>query len=158
MTDTQPPDLLGLTSPDKDQDGDPLSAIFLALADPTRRAMIAALSEREQTLTELAAPFQISLPAVKKHLAILQRAGLIHRSQVAQRKPCALNAQPLRSATGWINQYRAMWEARLDRLDAFVIAMQVVDDAQRGAKESAAADKPPSPDPGATDDPKPPAR
>jgi DNA-binding transcriptional ArsR family regulator len=102
---------------------DPLSANFLALADPTRRAMIQALSQGERTLTELALPFQISLPAVTKHLRILERAGLIRRSQQAQRKPCTLQAQPLKEAVDWIEQYRADWEARLDRLDAFVLAM-----------------------------------
>lgn len=102
---------------------DPLSAVFLALADPTRRAMIQALSKGERTLTELASPFQISLPAVTKHLRILERAGLIRRSQQAQRKPCSLQAQPLKEAVDWIEQYRVEWEARLDRLDAFVMAM-----------------------------------
>lgn len=102
---------------------DLLSTVFLALADPTRRAMIQALSKGEHTLTELAAPFQISLPAVTKHLRILERAGLIKRSKQAQRKPCTLQAQPLKEAVDWIEQYRADWEARLDRLDAFVLAM-----------------------------------
>lgn len=102
---------------------DPLSAVFLALADPTRRAMIQALSQGERTLTELASPFQISVPAVNKHLRILERAGLIRRSRQAQRKPCALEAQPLKDAVDWIQQYRAEWEARLDRLDAFVLAL-----------------------------------
>lgn len=110
-------------SPTGPHTADPLSAVFLALADPTRRAMIQALSQGERTLTELASPFQISVPAVNKHLRILERAGLIRRSRQAQRKPCSLEAQPLKDAVDWIEQYRADWEARLDRLDAFVLAL-----------------------------------
>lgn len=112
-----------LAHPPAAHSADPLSAVFLALADPTRRAMIQTLSQGEHTLTELAAPFQISLPAVTKHLRILERAGLVRRSRQAQRKPCSLQAQPLKEAVDWIEQYRAEWEARLDRLDAFVLAL-----------------------------------
>lgn len=111
--------------------GDPLSAIFTALADPTRRAMLKALAKGEQTLTELAAPFAISVPAVTKHLKILERAGLISRSRKAQRKPCTLRVEPLQEAAQWIEQYRAEWEARLDRFDAFVTALQAAEDAQQ---------------------------
>lgn len=100
---------------------DPLSQVFLALADPTRRAMLSALAQGERTLKELAAPFSISLPAVTKHLRILERAGLVARTRDAQRKPCSLQVQPLGDAAACIAQYRQAWEARLDRLDAFVL-------------------------------------
>ncbi len=103
---------------------DHLSAIFMALADPTRRAMLQALSQGERTLTELASPFSISVPAVTKHLRILERAGLIVRRRQAQRKPCSLQARPLNEAAAWIDRYRAEWEERLDRLDAFVTTQQ----------------------------------
>ena len=105
-------------------DPDSLSAVFLALADPTRRSMIKALSQGERTLTELAAPFKISLPAVTKHLRMLERAGLVRRARKAQSKPCTLQAEPLKQASNWIEQHRAEWEDRLDRLDAFVLALQ----------------------------------
>ncbi len=93
--------------------------------------MLQALTRGERTLTELAAPFAISVPAVKKHLRILERAGLISRSRQAQRKPCALRVEPLRDAADWIARHRAEWEARLDRLDAFVMAMQAGEEAAR---------------------------
>lgn len=113
---------------------DSLSTIFLALADPTRRAMLIALAHGEQTLTELAAPFAISIPAVNKHLRILERAGLVARSRQAQRKPCVLKLEPLKEATEWLQQYRAEWEQRLDRLDAFVLGLE-----QEEAKRNTAA-------------------
>lgn len=121
---------------------DPLSTVFLALADPTRRAMIQALSQGERTLTELAAPFQISLPAVTKHLRILERAGLIRRSRQAQRKPCSLEAQPLKEAVDWIEQYRVDWEARLDRLDAFVLALHVTNTTASPIDSSTSSESP----------------
>jgi DNA-binding transcriptional ArsR family regulator len=108
---------------------DPLGAVFLALSDPTRRAMLKALAEGDRTLTELARPFSISIPAVTKHLRVLERAGLISRSRQAQRKPCSLRVEPLKDAAEWIDHYRAEWEARLDRLDAFVVALQKEEDA-----------------------------
>ena len=108
---------------------DPLSTVFLALSDPTRRAMLKALAQGDHTLTELARPFSISIPAVTKHLRILERAGLISRSRQAQRKPCSLRVEPLKDAAEWIDQYRAEWEARLDRLDAFVVGLQQQEDA-----------------------------
>jgi DNA-binding transcriptional ArsR family regulator len=113
-----------LATPSPATGSDPLSAVFLALADPTRRSMIQALSKGERTLTELAVPFKISLPAMTKHLRMLERAGLVRRTQQAQRKPCALQPEPLTLASNWIEQHRAEWEARLDRLDAFVLALQ----------------------------------
>jgi DNA-binding transcriptional ArsR family regulator len=96
---------------------DPLSVTFAALADPTRRAILARLAEGEATVNELAEPFAMTLPAVSKHLKVLERAGLITRGRNAQWRPCTLDARPLRDAAEWMQQYRRFWEARLDRLD-----------------------------------------
>ena len=96
---------------------DPLSVTFAALADPTRRAILHRLAEGEATVNELAEPFAMTLPAVSKHLKVLERAGLITRGRNAQWRPCTLDARPLRDATEWMQQYRRFWEARLDRLD-----------------------------------------
>ena len=96
---------------------DHLSATFAALADPTRRAILARLARGESTVTELAAPFEMSLPAVTKHLKVLERAGLVTRSRQAQWRPCRLRPQPLKEAAGWVAQYRRLWELRLDRLE-----------------------------------------
>lgn len=103
---------------------DHLSATFAALADPTRRAILAQLASGESSVGELAQPFQISLPAVTKHLNVLERAGLISRSRLAQKRPCRLQAQPLREALGWIEQYRAFWENRFDRLEEYLQELQ----------------------------------
>lgn len=99
---------------------DPLSLTFAALADPTRRAILARLAEGETSVTALAEPFSISLPAVTKHLKVLQRAGLISRGRQAQWRPCRLEPEPLREVSAWIDQYRRQWEDRLDRLGAFL--------------------------------------
>jgi DNA-binding transcriptional ArsR family regulator len=96
---------------------DPLSVTFAALADPTRRAILARLAEGEATVNELAEPFAMTLPAVSKHLKVLERAGLITRGRNAQWRPCTLDARPLRDAAEWMQQYQRFWEARLDRLD-----------------------------------------
>jgi DNA-binding transcriptional ArsR family regulator len=96
---------------------DQLSATFAALADPTRRAILARLAEGEATVSELAAPFPVSLPAISRHLKVLERAGLISRARAAQSRPSSLRAEPLREATAWMETYRAMWEGRMDRLD-----------------------------------------
>ena len=98
---------------------DPLSTTFSALADPTRRAILARLASGEATVTELAEPFEMSLPAVSKHLKVLQRAGLIARGREAQWRPCRLEAAPLQDAADWIEHYRRFWEESLDRLDAY---------------------------------------
>ena len=103
---------------------DPLSATFAALADPTRRAILARLASGETSVTELAGPFEMSLPAVTKHLKVLERAGLITRSREAQWRPCHLQAAPLRDATDWMAQYRQFWEARLDRLEDYLQQLQ----------------------------------
>lgn len=98
---------------------DTLSATFAALADPTRRAILARLMQGETSVSELAAPFQMSLPAVTKHLHVLERAGLVRKGRDAQRRPCRIEAQPLKEATDWMDQYRRFWEQRLDHLDAY---------------------------------------
>ena len=95
-----------------------LDATFAALADPTRRAILARLADGEATVTELAAPFDISQPAISKHLKVLERAGLITRGREAQRRPRKLEPRPLAEATDWIERYRKIWEANYKRLDA----------------------------------------
>lgn len=99
---------------------DPLSTVFSALADPTRRAILARLADGEASVSELAAPFAMSLPAISKHLKVLERAGLIARGRRAQWRPCRLDAAPLRQATGWLETYRPYWEDRFDRLDDYL--------------------------------------
>lgn len=103
---------------------DPLSTTLSALADPTRRAILARLSLGEASVSELAEPFEMSLPAVSKHLKVLERAGLIQRSRSAQWRPCTLDAGPLRDVAGWLEGYRRFWEASLDRLDAYLQQLQ----------------------------------
>ena len=103
---------------------DHLSATFAALADPTRRAILARLSLGETSVSELAAPFEISLPAVSKHLKVLERAGLVSRGREAQWRPCRIDAGPLREAADWIEHYRRFWEQSLDRLDDYLLQIQ----------------------------------
>lgn len=103
---------------------DPLSATFAALADPTRRAILARLVEGEAPVTELAEPFAMSLPAVSKHLKVLERAGLIERSRHAQWRPCRLAPEPLKEVADWVEHYRRLWEERLDRLDDYLRELQ----------------------------------
>jgi DNA-binding transcriptional ArsR family regulator len=97
-----------------------LDATFAALADPTRRAIVARLAKGEASVMELAEPFDMSQPAISKHLKVLERAGLISRGRDAQRRPCRLEAAPLREVTDWLERYREMWDARFDRLDNFL--------------------------------------
>ena len=99
---------------------DPLSTTFAALADPTRRAILARLAQGEATVTELAAPFDLSLPAVSKHLKVLQRAGLIEQGRQAQWRPCRLKAEPLRDVAAWIGEYKRHWEDSFERLDDYL--------------------------------------
>ena len=99
---------------------DQLSATFAALADPTRRAILARLASGECAVTELAEPFDMSLPAVSRHLRVLEQAGLITRGRDAQRRPCRIDAAPLKDVSEWAERYRAIWEGRLDRLDTYV--------------------------------------
>ena len=101
-----------------------LDSTFAALADPTRRAILARLSSGEATVTELAEPFEMTLPAVSKHLKVLERAGLIERGREAQWRPCRLRADRLREVDDWMQQYRRFWEARLERLDGFLRHLQ----------------------------------
>lgn len=103
---------------------DDLSTTFAALADPTRRAILARLSAGEATVMELAEPFEISLPAVSKHLKVLERAGLIERSREAQWRPCRLKAERLQEIDEWMEQYRKFWEARMGRLDEYLRQLQ----------------------------------
>lgn len=103
---------------------DQLSLTFSALADPTRRAILARLATGETSVTELAKPFAMSLPAITKHLKVLQRAGLITRGKQAQWRPCRLEAKPLHDAADWVGQYRIFWEERFDRLDEYLKEMQ----------------------------------
>jgi len=103
---------------------DSLSTTFAALADPTRRAILSRLSSGEASVKELAQPFEMTLPAVSKHLKVLERAGLIERSREAQWRPCRLQAAPLRTASDWIEQYRQFWEERLDRLEDYLREVQ----------------------------------
>jgi DNA-binding transcriptional ArsR family regulator len=103
---------------------DPLSATFGALADPTRRAILARLVEGEAPVTELAEPFEMSLPAVSKHLKVLERARLIERSRHAQWRPCRLAPEPLKEVADWVERYRRFWEERLDRLDDYLSELQ----------------------------------
>lgn len=111
---------------------DPLSATFAALADPTRRAILGRLARGEASVNELAAPFRISLPAVSKHLKVLERAGLITRGREAQSRPCRLQAGPLKDADEWIERYRQFWEASFDRLDDYLKELQKKQGKKRG--------------------------
>jgi DNA-binding transcriptional ArsR family regulator len=99
---------------------DALTATFAALADPTRRAILARLSSGEASVTELAEPFEMSLPAVSKHLKVLERAGLISRSRDAQWRPCRLDAGPLKEVSDWVEHYRRFWEQSFERLDDYL--------------------------------------
>ena len=103
---------------------DTLSLTFSALADPTRRSILARLARGEASVTELAAPFRMSLPAISKHLKVLERAGLVERSRDAQRRPCRIVAQPLAEATAWLETYRRFWQGSFERLDALLDDMK----------------------------------
>jgi DNA-binding transcriptional ArsR family regulator len=103
---------------------DHLSTTFAALADPTRRAILARLARGEASVTELAAPFEMSMPAVSKHLKVLERAGLIARGRDAQWRPCRLEAAPLKEVSDWLETYRGLWEERLDRLDEYLLELK----------------------------------
>ena len=105
-----------------------LDATFAALADPTRRAILARLAQGDCSVAELAEPFEMSQPAISKHLKVLERAGLISRTRVAQRRPCRLEAKPLAEATGWLMEYRQFWEASFAGLDALLDELQASDD------------------------------
>ncbi|MBA3994434.1 MAG: transcriptional regulator [Cyanobacteria bacterium DS2.3.42] len=106
------------------QQQDRLSSTFAALADPTRRAILARLAAGEFSVTEIAEPFDMSLPAITKHLKVLERAGLISRSREAQWRPCKLEARPLQQAADWVEQYRKFWEESFDRLEDYLSELQ----------------------------------
>jgi len=103
---------------------DRLSTTFAALADPTRRAILARLASGETSVTTLAEPFEMSLPAVSKHLKVLERAGLITRGREAQWRPCRLEAAPLKDVADWVERYRRLWEESFDRLDDYLKELQ----------------------------------
>ena len=113
---------------------DQLSHTFAALADPTRRAILGRLATGERSVTELAEPFDMSMPAVSKHLRVLERAGLIARGREAQWRPCRIDAGPLKEVAEWTERYRHIWESRLDRLESYLKTMK--------AKEKKHARKP----------------
>ncbi len=103
---------------------DRLSLTFTALADPTRRAILAHLAQGDASVTELAKPFNMSLPAISKHLKVLERAGLITRSREAQWRPCQIKAQPLKDVADWLQEYRQFWEENLNQLDDYLQKLQ----------------------------------
>src|SRR3954454_18483249 len=103
---------------------DQLSATFAALADPTRRAILGKLARGEKSVTELAAPFKMSMPAVSKHLKVLERAGLIERGREAQWRPCRLRGEPLKGVDDWVEHYRRFWEESFDRLGEYLRELQ----------------------------------
>jgi DNA-binding transcriptional ArsR family regulator len=103
---------------------DHLSTTFAALADPTRRAILARLASGQTSVTELAEPFDMSMPAISKHLKVLERAGLIARGREAQWRPCRLEAGPLKDVAGWVEHYRQFWEQSFDRLDDYLKQLQ----------------------------------
>ena len=105
-------------------DHDPLSTTFAALADPTRRAILERLAGGDLTVGELAEPFAMTLPAISKHLSVLERAGLIAKDRDGQRRHCRITATPLKGATSWLEEYRRHWEANLDHLDAYLTRIQ----------------------------------
>jgi DNA-binding transcriptional ArsR family regulator len=111
---------------------DPLSATFAALADPTRRAILARLASGEASVTELAAPFEMSLPAISKHLKVLERAGLITGSQDAQRRPRRLEPRRLEEVAEWLGGYRELWEARFDHLDDYLAELKTKEKPRAG--------------------------
>jgi DNA-binding transcriptional ArsR family regulator len=112
---------------------DRLSLTFAALADPTRRAILSRLASGEASVTELAAPFEMSLPAVSKHLKVLERAGLVTRAREAQWRPRRLDAAPLKDVSEWVERYRRLWEERLDRLDDYLRELQAQEEQSTNA-------------------------
>ena len=114
---------------------DPLSATFSALADPTRRAILARLATGEASVQEISRPFDMSLPAVSKHLKVLQRAGLVEQGRRAQWRPCRIKAEPLKDAADWVEQYRALWEERFDRLDSYLQELKQKSETEDGGEQ-----------------------
>ena len=120
---------------------DLLSTTFAALADPTRRAILARLALGEATVTELAAPFDMSLPGISKHLKVLQRAGLIEQGRQAQWRPCRLAPGPLRDVASWVEQYRRHWEDSFERLDAYLRELQDNQEQRNGDDDDSDANR-----------------
>lgn len=114
---------------------DPLSVTFQALADPTRRAILARLSLGEASVSDLAEPFDISLPAISRHLKVLEHAGLIARTREAQWRPCQLNAKPLAAAASWIDDYRRFWDASFDRMEDYLAELQASKEAKHHERD-----------------------
>ena len=123
---------------------DRLSLTFAALADPTRRAILGRLTSGQTTVTELAEPHDMSLPAISKHLRVLERSGLIARGRDAQWRPCRLKAAPLKEAVDWLEDYRRHWEERFDRLDAYLQTLQANDQKTATAPTPTKPDRPDS--------------
>jgi DNA-binding transcriptional ArsR family regulator len=121
---------------------DPLSATFSALADPTRRAILARLALGETTVSDLAEPFDMSLPAVSKHLKVLERAGLIARGRAAQWRPCRIEVNALRPVDDWLENYRRLWEERFDRLDVYLRELQAQETEEQNETSSEKPKKP----------------
>jgi DNA-binding transcriptional ArsR family regulator len=127
----------------KDMATDHLSATFAALADPTRRAILARLALGESSVTELAEPFRMSMPAVSKHLKVLEHAGLIARGREAQWRPCRLKPEALKGVDTWLEEYRQLWEERFDRLDDYLTELQAKEAKDgKAAKDRTAKTKP----------------
>ncbi len=120
---------------------DSISSTFSALADPTRRAILARLALGETSVTELAEPFEISMPAVSKHLRVLEQAGLISRGREAQWRPCKLNPEPLHKAANWLEEYRKFWEQRFDRLDSYLQTLQAEQPTEKPHKKKKKKEK-----------------
>ena len=123
-------------------ESDALSTTFAALADPTRRAILARLARGEATVTELAAPFDMSLPGISKHLKVLQRAGLIEQGRQAQWRPCRLAPEPLREVATWVEQYRRHWEESFDRLSDYLRELKASQEQQEGEDDDRDPNRP----------------
>ena len=121
---------------------DPLSTTFAALADPTRRVILAQLAKGEATVTELAAPFELSLPAISKHLKVLRRAGLIEQGRQAQWRPCRLKPEGLRDVADWVGEYRPHWEESFERLDAYLRDLQESQEQVKGDDDASDPNRP----------------
>jgi DNA-binding transcriptional ArsR family regulator len=124
------------------QQPDPLSTTFAALADPTRRAILARLAQGEASVKDLSAPFDMSQPAISKHLRVLERAGLIEQGRQAQWRPRRLRAGPLRDIAAWVDQYRRHWEASFERLDAYLREVQDAQEQRNGDDDDSDTDRP----------------
>ena len=124
------------------QQNDPLSLTFAALADPTRRAILARLAQGEASVKDLSAPFELSQPAISKHLRVLQRAGLIEQGRQAQWRPCRLQPAPLRSVADWVGQYRRHWEESFERLDSYLRELQDSKEQDNGDDDDTDANRP----------------